>query len=291
VKLPFHAGELEAQARAGFVSQGAGIRDFMPEQHRLFYPQLPFVAVAGVDAGGPIATLLAGPPGFVTAPDATTLHIDAALDEADPAARALIPGAPVGLLGIELATRRRNRANGVVVSAGSGGLVIAVRQAFGNCPQYIQPRDVLAAPAAPPAPAEISGGLDAEARAFIAGAGTLFVASAARTDEPNGGVDVSHRGGPPGFVRVAGDVLTIPDYKGNRYFNTLGNLVSDPRASLAFVGFDDGTLLQLQGATEIVWDAPEVRSFEGAERLWRFRVARAWRRRHALPLRWRIRYA
>jgi len=92
-------------------------------------------------------------------------------------------------------------------------------------------------------------------------------------------------------ARVAGDVLTIPDYKGNRYFNTLGNLVSDPRASLAFVGFDDGTLLQLQGATEIVWDAPEVRSFEGAERLWRFRVARAWRRRHALPLRWRIRYA
>ena len=62
------------------------------------------------------------------------------------------------------------------------------------------------------------------------------------------GADISHRGGRPGFVRVDGDVLTIPDFRGNRYFNTLGNLIAEPRASLLFVDFETGDLLQLQGS-------------------------------------------
>lgn len=74
-------------------------------------------------------------------------------------------------------------------------------------------------------------------------------------------MDVSHRGGPPGFVRLEGQTLTIPDYNGNRYFNTLGNLVSNPRAALLFVDFERGDVLHLQGTTEIVWDGPELRSF------------------------------
>ena len=76
-------------------------------------------------------------------------------------------------------------------------------------------------------------------------------------------------------------MLTIPDFKGNRYFNTLGNLVTDPRAALVFVDFARGDLLHLQGTTEIQWDGAEVRALEGAERLWRFHVTRGWRRRGA----------
>jgi hypothetical protein len=48
-------------------------------------------------------------------------------------------------------------------------------------------------------------------------------------------------------------VLTIPDFRGNRFFNTLGNLVSDPRAALLFVDFETGDLLHLQGRVEIDW--------------------------------------
>ena len=55
--------------------------------------------------------------------------------------------------------------------------------------------------------------------------------------QPTGGMDVSHRGGRPGFVKLDGDTLVVPDFRGNRYFNTLGNLVSDPRAALVFVDF------------------------------------------------------
>jgi predicted pyridoxine 5'-phosphate oxidase superfamily flavin-nucleotide-binding protein len=189
------------------------------------------------------------------------------------------------VLGIDLATKRRNRANGVVTAAGPHGFTLDVRQSFGNCPQYIHVREVEtgATRAAPP---EALPQLDQPARSQIAAADTLFVASAARTDETNGGVDVSHRGGPPGFLRVDGSTLTIPDYRGNRYFNTLGNFVANPRAALLFVDFNAGDLLHLQGTVEIVWDGPEVHAVPAAQRLWRVHVDRTVRRRGALPLRW-----
>jgi hypothetical protein len=114
---------------------------------------------------------------------------------------------------------------------------------------------------------------------------TLFVATTGGAE----GVDISHRGGKPGFVRVDGDTLTIPDFSGNSYFNTLGNLLLDPRAALLIADFSTGDLLHLQGRTEIVWDIPVEERLAGAERLWRLRVTRAWRRRGALPLRWSLR--
>ena len=282
---PFHPGELEAQQLAGGGAAGGAIRSFLPDQHRRFFAQLPFVAVATTDDGWPIAALWTGGPGFVSSPDAHTLRIAVTPDPADPASHAFVPGAPFGLLGIELATRRRNRANGTIRATGPDGVVIAIHQSFGNCPKYIHPRDVAAAPPGA-APAEPLRGLDAEAAAAIGRADTFFVATAARTGEPTGGVDISHRGGPPGFVAVDGDTLTIPDYPGNRYFNTLGNLVSEPRTALVFVDFARGDLLHLQGRAEIQWHGAELGATAGAERLWRVRVERGWRRRAAIPLRW-----
>ena len=287
VDWPFHLGELEAHVRAGGGARGGAIHQAMPDQHRAFFEALPFVVVASIDRvdGWPVATILAGEPGFIRAPDARTLQIAAALAPSDPAARAFVPGTPFGLLGIELATRRRNRANGVIARADDAGIVVAIEQSFGNCPQYIHPRELHRAEPGRGS-TERFDGLDRTAAAAIARADTFFVATSARTDEPTGGVDVSHRGGPAGFVRIDGAVLTIPDFKGNRYFNTLGNLVSEPRAALLFIDFATGDLLHVQGTTEIRWDGPEVRALEGAERLWRVRVERGWRRRAALPLRW-----
>ena len=117
-------------------------------------------------------------------------------------------------------------------------------------------------------------GLPPDAAATVARADTFFVATAARSDSPTGGVDVSHRGGPAGFVRIEGDTLVIPDYRGNRYFNTLGNLLLEPRAALLFVDFAAGLMLQLQGAAEVLWDRHDL---PHAERTWRFTVERGWR--------------
>lgn len=278
---PFHQGELAAQTRAGRSSLGTGIRSFMPDQHRDFFALLPCLFAAGRDARGhPIATVLAGEEGFVTSPSPTELAIAALPADEDPADAAFAAGAPVGLLGLDFRTRRRNRANGTITARSAGGLTVAVAESFGNCAKYIQSREPARA-SGRAAPAEELAGLDDAASTLIARSDTLFIASASA-----GGVDISHRGGRPGFVAIEGDRLTIPDFAGNNYFNTLGNLLLEPAAGLLSVDFATGDVLQLQGETEILWDGPELREFPGAQRLWRFRVGRGWRRRAALPLRW-----
>ncbi len=47
-------------------------------------------------------------------------------------------GKGVGLLGLEMHTRRRNRANGIITTAGEGFVQIHILESFGNCPKYIQ---------------------------------------------------------------------------------------------------------------------------------------------------------
>lgn len=284
---PFHAGELAAQALAGVASRGAGIRTFMPDQHRIFFGQLPWLFAGVLDRGGwPLATALAAAPGFVASPTPATLSIAALPSEDDPAFDAFRPGSPIGLLGLELETRRRNRANGRIKTVAADGFAVSIAQSFGNCAKYIQVRNRLQDGQDLASTATSLSGLDEETRALIAQADTLFIASAAALEAEIGGVDISHRGGRPGFVRVDGDTLTVPDFAGNSYFNTFGNLLQEPRASLLFVDFATGSLLQLQGEAEIVWQGPELARLDGAERLWRFHVRRGWRRPHALRLRW-----
>jgi uncharacterized protein len=284
---PFHSNELDAQTRAGRGAAGASIRSFMPDQHRSFFELLPYLFVATTDAGGwPLATMLTGRPGFVHSPGPATLRIDALPDLQDPSAVTFKGGQEVGILGLDLSTRRRNRVNGQMADLDAAGFTVAVRQSFGNCAKYIQRRDVHHAPQAQGA-ADALAALDAEARALIAGADTLFVASRSRPEVgAAGGIDISHRGGRPGFVQVDGNRLAIPDFPGNRYYNTLGNLLGEPRASLLFIDFETGDPLQLQGIAKIDWTAEAASSIEGAERLWYFEVLRGWRRRAASSLRW-----
>lgn len=278
---PFHDGELDAQALAGESSRGAGIRDFMPDQHRDFFALLPYLLAAGRDAQGkPIATMLTGPEGFVTSPSPNELAIAALPASGDPADAALGVGAPIGLLGLDLRTRRRNRANGTIRERGGSSLKVVVSQSFGNCAKYIQVRQHTFAPASAPTTEEL-GGLDAAASTLIAQADTLFIASGSES-----GLDISHRGGRPGFVRIEGGRLSVPDFAGNSYFNTFGNLLREPATSLLFLDFAKGDLLQLQGVAEIVWSGPELAGLDGAKRLLHVEVTRAWRRKAALPLRW-----
>lgn len=298
VDEPFNSDELTAQARAGGGPRSNGIQEFMTQQTRAFFAQLPYVFVGAVDADGwPLATLLAGRPGFVQSPDPVTLHIATLPDAGDPAATAFAPNHEIGILGIDFSTRRRNRANGHILDReplgrdGTGGVLVAVSQGFGNCPQYIQqrtllPASVAAANALTPRTESLDH-LDEAAKDTIRTADTFFVASRSALGVGAAyGADISHRGGRPGFVRIDGDVLTIPDFRGNRYFNTLGNLIAEPRSSLLFVDFESGNLLQLQGKAQVDWSGAAAEPFAGAERLWRFAVVRAWRRRAATPLRW-----
>ncbi|MGO4580709.1 pyridoxamine 5'-phosphate oxidase family protein [Cupriavidus sp. 2TAF22] len=297
---PFHAGEHAAQQRAGKRGQmeAAGrqaIRPVLSEAHRAHFARLPFVLLgAADDAGMPWATMLAGVPGFMQSPEPGLLRIGVRLPADDPLAPALHAGADVGVLGIELHSLRRVRINGTVAAADDAGLTVAVVQSYGNCPRYIQLREWREAAAqdmAAAAPALHADTLDAAAVQALRAADTIFIATHHRdaASARSGGADVSHRGGKPGFVRVDdARTLTFPDFNGNYYFNTIGNLVANPRAGLLVPDFEKGGMLHLSGRAEIVWDGPEVARFTGAERLVRLLVERVVWRPGILPLRWRL---
>lgn len=290
---PFHSGEIELQRKLGVAERmdmfgRRVIRDHMPEQHRDFFEQLPFLVAGTVDAAGDVwATLLAGEPGFAHSPDPRRLTITLPSDTSDPAMSGQVAGGAIGILGIELNTRRRNRMNGAMASIGEDGFSIAVEHSFGNCPQYIQTRNWhMAGRSAEAAPAEQLIALDEAARAMITDADTFFVASYIDLPDGRRQVDASHRGGKPGFVRIdAQGKLTIPDFAGNLHFNTLGNFLRNPRAGLVFVDFDSGNMLQLTGDAEVILDSPDIAAFQGAERLWTFVPRKLVRRKAAFPLR------
>lgn len=304
VKDAFHAGEQALQILAGSRERMAQaghrvIRRFMPDQHRELFEKLPYFFIGSLDTQRrPWASMLVGRPGFVATPDAQTMVFSARPAPGDPLGENLQFGAPLGLLGIELHTRRRNRMNGRVSALGDGKFTVAVDQSFGNCPQYIQarqPRFVdLPETMAMPHPMQIeSAMLSPEAAEMVVQADTFFIATASReagSGEPEEGVDISHRGGKPGFVRLAAEdgrsVLTAPDYAGNNFFNTLGNIAINPRAGLLFVDFDRGNLLQLTGQASVVLEGPEITAFKGAQRLLRFEVAEGRLIRGVVPLRW-----
>jgi predicted pyridoxine 5'-phosphate oxidase superfamily flavin-nucleotide-binding protein len=241
-----------------------------------------------------LGNLLANPRAGIVIPDFTTgdlLFLSGRTEIVwDGPEVARFPGASLALLGIELPTRRRNRANGHVVALDEAGFRLRVEESFGNCPKYIQRRTprIVAGEAAREAWRFQPGGLNEWARGLVGCADTLFVASYADREHgaPKRRVDVSHRGGNPGFVHVAEDgTLTVPDLVGNFLFNTLGNLLANPRAGVVVPDFGTGDVLFLSGATEIVWDGPEVARFAGAQRLWRLRPSAGIGLRGALPLR------
>lgn len=293
---PWHAGERVLQDRAGVAERMEELgrrvlRDHLIDQHRAFYPQLPFIVLGTVDDQGDAwATIRAANPGFLQSPDPHTLNVRLSREHGDPADAGMNDGAAIGMLGIELHTRRRNRLNGTIHRSAPLGFDVEVGQSYGNCPKYIQLRDYrfVRDPSQSSAVEPIVlNALDANARRMIAAADTFFVATYAAFENGERQADVSHRGGKPGFVRVDSDgVLTIPDFAGNLFFNTLGNILANGKAGLVFADFETGELLQLSGDAEIVLASPELDAFEGAERLWRFTPRRIIRRPDALPLRW-----
>ncbi|MBN7795862.1 pyridoxamine 5'-phosphate oxidase family protein [Parahaliea mediterranea] len=293
--MVFHPGELWVQERLGqreTVDTWAprAIRSHMPDQHREMFRQLPFLVAAGRDDRQKHwATLLTGSPGFAQSPSSTTLRIASRPLSGDALERGFRADAEIGLLGIDLYSKRRNRANGTVTGNADGIIDVAVHQSYGNCPQYITRRSWRPfTPGPKEAVAKHAHALDNATTAWIRRADTFFVASGyPRAHSPAGGMDASHRSGAPGLVEVLGKrELLFPDYAGNNFFNTLGNLVMNPDVGLLFIDFERGGLLQLNGRARIDWDSPEVAKRTGARRLVRVDIEDIVVLENILPIRW-----
>ena len=294
---PFHTGEQFIQNKLGVRERMERfgqqvIRDYLPQEHRDFYQQLPYVFAGHADSQGwPWASMLFNSQSLMVSPHPESLKVNAKPVNGDPLQASLSEGLKIGLLGIELETRRRNRVSAHIEGMSDAGITLGIDQAFGNCPQYIQPRTLswVEGVSVEQIAVEKITAFDHAALKLIGCSDTFFVASSlGRIDnEASDGADVSHRGGDSGFVRISDmQTLIIPDYSGNLHFNTLGNFIENPKAGLLFVDFEKGHMLTLTGAVEIIWEVDDQDGFVGAERLWKFKIDHGYWLKNVLPMRW-----
>ena len=234
------------------------VRDHMPDQHREFFAMLESVHIGVVDSTGhPWAIMRTGAPGFMSSPDDKALVISSNPLPGEPEDLDFRVGAKTSVVGIEFETQRRNRVNATVDAAADGALSFRVDQSYGNCPKYIQIRCKTPAGQSTPKEPVTATTLSAKDIDQITQADTLLIASRAAElgNDPRAGVDINHRGGMPGFVTVLDDqTIQFPDYKGNSFYNTYGNILTDNRVGLQFVEFETGTLLNIKGTAALVED-------------------------------------
>lgn len=268
VAVGLHQGELAVQRQAGVQAHAARLAPMVAGGElragvSAFLAQTAFAALSARDGDGRLwISPLFGAPGFLSVGSRTRLLIDTLPRDADPL-RDLPAGQPVGLIAIDFASRRRVRINGILAAA-DGALAVDVEQAYGNCPQYITPRHLVAVASsgAEDSLDTLQGNqLRSHDIALVQAADTFFLG----TTHPESGNDASHRGGSPGFVHAAPDHLCWPDYPGNNMFNSFGNLAVDPTAALLFIDFGSGATLQLSGTATVRWDAGSIGSEVGKD--------------------------
>jgi hypothetical protein len=289
----WHAGERAVQQRVGEAHLAAratgAIRAAVPAVAAEFLAQQQLLAVAATDDEGLVwASLLTGPPGFLTVPRDDVLEIAARPPRGDPLAAVLAQPAPIGTLAIEPATRRRSRLNGRSTPTATG-LRVEIDQVFANCPKYIQQREVISlgeagGDGADRPPVRVGDRLSEHHRGWIERADTFFIG----TTDGEGNADASHRGGNPGFVQVLGpDRFRFPDYRGNSMYMTLGNLQQQPAAGFVFVDWSTGATLHVSGRAVVRFDAADtVPTMPGARRVVDVGVTRVAELPHGSPLRW-----
>jgi PPOX class probable FMN-dependent enzyme len=116
----------------------------------------------------------------------------------------------------------------------------------------VELRAVIGGGPSPIVASKIAKRLNPLTRQFIERSPFVCVATAS----PDGGLDVSPRGDPPGFVRILDDTtLLIPDRPGNKIADTLTNLLADERIALLFVVPGVGDTFRVNGRARLVDDA------------------------------------
>ncbi|KAL6694414.1 hypothetical protein J3F84DRAFT_376771 [Trichoderma pleuroticola] len=263
------------------------IEDRMREQHRIFHTSnLPFIPITTLDdEGRPWASIVAGADGeigFVEGPDLKTLTVNARLWPGEPLLDTLnqwadrngqSPTSPERYLtagiGIEFPTRRRNKFAGFIQDVKRTTnmdfrLNLQVDQTTGNCPKYINVRKLVGQKETKPVIAYEKRHLTQFERLpkevidFITSADTVFIGSVYRSDPATAEkfpsqAGMNARGGLPGFMRVSpsdGRSVVLPDYSGNRFMSSLGNVESSKLVALTIVSFTTGDVLYLTGRAD-----------------------------------------
>lgn len=278
----WHAGELAVQQRAGSAElmEKVGskfIRPFMPPQHRDFFQSLSMIFIGYQDhCAVNHANLFFGDSHFIHSPSETELQINTQYSLDNMNNNQFNIGDRIGLLGIEFATKRRNRLNAIITDITQKQISLRVLQSFGNCHKYIANKQLSHNPLYGKTHCTTHHVLNEEDQRMIRESDQCFIVSSFDDGQAssNRGVDISHRGGPRGFVRIINQgTLEIDDYPGNGFFNTFGNIQSNPNTSLLFVDWQRGHALRLETRAQILWhDQAQTPSTPAAQRQLQFNV-------------------
>jgi len=276
-----HVGELAVQRRRGVPSGLAAtivgaIHDDMPPALIDFYRSLTFLPLGTLDERGrPWVTLLARPE--TSAPSRDRLRIRARVNPDDPfvvGVRASREPRPFAGVAIDFATRMRVKVAGVIDRATLDPLdhtltlELSANEHMGNCPKYITVRRLRPKRRAPSTRA-LGAHLSHAERSLLDRASTAFIATRHVDDDPReSDMGLNHRGGPHGFLRYfedeRGGHLVLPDYSGNRFYQSLGNVETDAVMGVAVPDFTSGAMLQITGRARNLFDAEASALMPGA---------------------------
>ncbi len=279
----YHDGEKQIQQKIGEVAianrNGTVITDTIIRGAINFIEKQPMAIVSSANASGELwVSLLIGNFGFTKVPHPNAIVFDESMITSNPDDVFFInilANPQIGSLFIELDSRRRFRINGSC-QLNEHSIEVKIKEAFPNCPKYIQ-RRVVSLPEhfeKVNSSATQGGELMEAEKSWIKNADTFFVGSSSS----EGRLDANHRGGNPGFVEILdGGALKIPDYQGNSLYNTFGNIVQNPKVGLLFIDFEKGETLQLTGMAELLFEQKseaDIIKTNGTGRYWLFNTHR-----------------
>jgi len=279
--MPWNEGEEKMHRLLRVPPQDNPTSAMLTPQAAFMFQRAPLLAFGTLDAESrPWTTLWGGEPGFSEPLGGGFIGTRTLVDgKHDPVVQALVgeneKGEPtqakdggklVAGLAIDLMTRKRVKTAGRMVAGTMKDvevevevegeenrkqtqlqLVTKIEQSLGNCPKYLNQYEIRPALLEPELVSQGSS-LSEEGTALISKSDMFFLSTSTEDD-----MDVNHRGGPSGFVRIISPTtLAYPEYSGNRLYQSLGNLTLNPKIGLTFPDYDTGDVLYITGTTEIL---------------------------------------
>jgi ferredoxin-NADP reductase/predicted pyridoxine 5'-phosphate oxidase superfamily flavin-nucleotide-binding protein len=272
IGMPWNEGEEKMHRLLRVPPQDNPTSTMLTPQAAFMFQRAPLLAFGTLDAQSrPWTTLWGGEPGFSEPLGGGFIGTRTLVDgKNDPVVQALLGNGEKGDeklvagLAIDLMTRKRVKIAGRMIAGTTRDidvevegeedrkqeqiqLVTKIEQSLGNCPKYLNQYEIQPALVTAKLISQ-SSALSEEGKTLISKADMFFLSTTTEDD-----MDVNHRGGPAGFVRII-DATTIayPEYSGNRLYQSLGNLQLNPRIGITFPDYETGNVLYITGTTEIL---------------------------------------
>ena len=275
-----HEGELFVQKKrhtpSNMPMRVAGIiSDDMPDQHSEFFSHLNYFGISTIDIDGrPWATIIVGSPTtLIHVISEIQLNISVILPKGDPFLSSVMNTSDVTCryfagIGVDFTNRRRNKVAGFIDTSNLVNdtlhMSLLTNENLGNCPKYITVRKLEYYKRNPQIAADYRNtdkiSFNQECLNIINQASTIFLATrhTSPISDNTSDLGLNHRGGYPGFVRTYEEnghtYIVIPDYSGNRFYQSLGNIETDRVAGVVFPCFTSGDMLHVTGIAENIYD-------------------------------------